>query len=536
MNLQGNAKKATITEEVNKKRDASLKARDVDAPIQAGTTSPNRSPGKTRRLNSPAAPIEAGITPVDRSPGKTRRLNSPDAPIQAGTTSPNRSPGKTCHLNFPDAPIEAGATSPNQPPSERPCLNSPDALVSPAEALGGVSISSPVQPVSAVNKKRREGLRKRETLKRLYNFQFRVLNDYDPKAIGSYQQMVDKLNAIETEDPPRTGQLGVFIAATTFQSLLFLKITGTPNQLQSIPSRVDLIGTTLGLPLALISGQYLLRLDELAYDDKGAHEDTPAPKDVGSKNGVSVSKVKYSFGDWYVTLTQLDQALGILDKNEFWLRGQVSTVSAVLADSVPLFCYRCYAPGHMVNKCPSDEPRRCGKCAEVGRHDTRNCEITDVKMFTCCNCGMRGHAAFHQICRHPPSVAEWKRASDARKMLPAWAHAWAKQRSNAAQQNPGPASTQKQDEAAKPGKKKRGRPRKNAAAQPENAAVPGAMDLDTQPQHVDHPMGGMDQGEKEVDQCNTPKKRAPGRPKNPPKLDASQTSLDGFCKPRNSQA
>ncbi|KAK9436977.1 Zinc finger, CCHC retroviral-type [Metarhizium brunneum] len=230
---------------------------------------------------------------------------------------------------------------------------------------------------------------------------------------------------------------------------------------------------------------------------------------IRKDNGVVVSQVAQRFSTWYATFTDLDQALEALAKNKFWIGGQLATVCSILEDSVPVFCYNCHAPGHMYAQC-SSKLKRCGKCSAVG------------------------HAAFDTNCEYPASKAEWKRASDARKMLPAWAHAWAKRRPNAAQQNPGPASTQKQDEAAKPGKKSRGRPRKNAAAQPKNAAVPGAMDVDTRPQHVDHPMGGLDEGEK--DQCNTSKKRAPGRPKNPPKVDASQTSLDGFYKPRNSQA
>lgn len=144
----------------------------------------------------------------------------------------------------------------------------------------------------------------------------------------------------------------------------------------------------------------------------------------------------------------------------------------------------------------------------------------------CPNCGLKGHAAFDTNCEYPASKAEWKRASIAKKTLPAWAAAFlsAQVISTGVKHNPweGMIYTQKPDEIARLPKRRR---QAKAASQATEASGEEAEDGDCE---------SMDDDELESDE--SPKKRGPGRPKNPPKLDASQTSLDGFCKPRNSQA
>ncbi|KID65584.1 hypothetical protein MAN_05243, partial [Metarhizium hybridum] len=481
-----------------------------------------------------SATAQAASSSVERPPKRSRaELDSQhdSAIAKAAPSSSNRPRRKRRRHRRKSKPTQKDAATTSCSAAVEACSPQGDSAAAPRDAapggaLGAKTTSSQVQPVHgpSANQKLRDRIRQREGLKRLYTLHCRILDPYDPTTIGSSEDILAKLNSITFGTRPRKGALGTFDAAVIDGSLLFLNLRRTlrPHFKRSL---VAAVSAALGLRLRLCEEKYMLRLKWLLPCRALCYGSLEALDKIRKDNGVLVSQVAQRFSTWYATFTDLDQALEALAKNKFWIGGQLSTVCPILEDSVPIFCYNCSAPAHMHAQC-SSKLKRCGKCSAVGQHDTKHCHVTVRSEMRCPNCGLKGHAAFDTNCEYPASKAEWKRASIAKKTLPAWAAAFlsAQAVSTGVQHNPweGMIYTQKPDEIARLPKRRR---QAKAASEATEASGEEAEDGDCE---------SMDDDELESDE--SPKKRGPGRPKNPPKLDASQTSLDGFYKPSNSQA
>ncbi|KAH6886179.1 hypothetical protein B0T10DRAFT_461624 [Thelonectria olida] len=132
------------------------------------------------------------------------------------------------------------------------------------------------------------------------------------------------------------------------------------------------------------------------------------------ENSCLIEKVYWTWGRLIITfITQADALRAVV--NSMKVNGGVYTVVPFEPKSVPLYCHRCFKPGHMKLGCKNK--RACGRCAKD--HDFTDCHAR----ARCINCG-RGHPAWSIKCEYTRSVSMRANCRGFGMTGPAWAADW----------------------------------------------------------------------------------------------------------------